>query len=228
MKTTKFSGAKLSRFKATVKGAKIQPDARPELYLSRGINKFVINGTAAAKMGLVHGDCVTIVCDPEATDVNEKYILIQTDEKHGNKLAAHKGDGSGSKPLAFNNSIIWSQMIQMTADAQPMSEAALCQAGLMGEYETIKGRAGQMCSAILAKSRVSFTPREIEGAPSEIDGIPVVKIWELVDAKRFMVKEDGKTISKFPVGEEVEEAEQSEMPAAEESTVEDEEFEDVL
>lgn len=222
MKTSKFSGAKLSRFKAVAKGAKIVPDARPELYLSGGINKFVINGTASTKMGLEHGMCVTILSDPDAVDVNEKYILIQTDAEHGNKLAAHKSETTAYKPLTFNCSILWSQMIQLTPDAEPKSEAALCQMGYMVERDTIKGRNGEMCKAVLAASRVTFTPREIAEVPAEIAGIPVIKAWELVDAKRFMIDENGK-VSKFPVAEgnventQPAEAEEAPVEAAEEN-----------
>lgn len=212
MKGSKFNAAKLSRFKGVAKGSKLTNDARPEVYLSRGINKFVINGTAAARMGLEHGDCVTILADAEATSVNEKYLLVQTDLEHGNKVAAHKSEAGMGKPLTFNNSILWGQMIQMTADAEPMSEATLCQAGYMAEYDTIKGRDGQMCKAVLATSRVTFVPVEIEDAPAEIAGIPVVKVWELTDAKRFLVKEDGKSISKFAVGEEAPVEEPAEAP----------------
>lgn len=122
-------------------GTKVSGATRAELILNPTFNKLSLNGIATNKMGVEHGDFVTIIENKNAESLNEKFFITKgIGEGQQAKLASVTKEGGSGKVLSFNYSGVYSKMLQETTDAIELSPEALEEKELVNIYETSGGK----------------------------------------------------------------------------------------
>lgn len=123
-------------FKPAKPGTKASNATRPELIVTPTLNKFTLNSMAADKIGLEHGDFVTITENQNADDFDGRYFISKGYGDSFSKTAATNKSTGGGVALHFNYSGIYSKMLQGDASAYELSPKGLVDKGLAVAYKT--------------------------------------------------------------------------------------------
>lgn len=115
---------------------KLSNETTAQLVLTPTFDNFSINGLASKLMKVEHGNHVSIIRDPEATDINEKYALAvvkdaDIDKIRVAKVAAVNAVPGFGKTLNFRFSGIYGAMVLGDVTKDGVSKAALVEAGLV-------------------------------------------------------------------------------------------------
>lgn len=195
MKKSVFNPSKLSKLSAVARGQKSSNDIRPAITTARAINKFTMNASASALLGVGAGDRVVMFSLPEADDINERFFIAKSAGNVGCKLASAGNTKGTGRPQSFNYAAIWSQMLMQDPKAAPCGVDVLVNKGLMHEVETQENKDGVMCKAILAVKKVEYglslvTDEAGDAIPLDIDNVLYEEVYALVEPKEFACEDD--------------------------------------
>lgn len=195
MKKSVFSPSKLSKLSAVARGQKSSNDIRPAITTARAINKFTMNASASALLGVGAGDRVVMFSLPEADNINERFFIAKSAGNVGCKLASAGNTKGTGRPQSFNYAAIWSQMLMQDPKAAPCGVDVLVDKGLMHEVETQENKEGVMCKATLAVKKVEYglslvTDEAGDAIPLEIDDVLYEEVYALVEPKEFACEDD--------------------------------------
>lgn len=175
------SGFNFSSFKKAAKNAKVSTELRPEVITNRGFNKFTLNGKACNMMNIKTGDGVYMFVDTSASDVNSMFVIAKAPEGEGLKVAAAGKSMEVGRPVNYNYSGVYSQMIQQIPGAIEVSEEALVEMGLMRNEYTQKNKKGEDCFANLATRRVKY--EVVSLGEAVIGGVEYPEVFGLTNVK---------------------------------------------
>lgn len=181
-------------FKAAKPGTKASNSTRPELIVTPTINKFTLNNLGADKLGLEHGDFVTITENQNAEDFDGRYFISKSYGESYSKLAATNKSTGGGVALHFSYSGVYSKMLQEDVSAYELSPEGLVEKGLAQVSETESGN-----KSYTITKKIYF---EI-GEPMEVEiGDETVTLYPLTNSKTEEYKPRNKGGQSEPEDEE--------------------------